>query len=107
MDIEQGNNEKVAFSEKWPGLCQCFSKVKSTIIGFLKKIKKIAIDDPRRIAHAIKVGLTLTLVSTLYYITPLYDGFGESSVWAVLTVVVVMEYTAGKCGSENAFGFIQ
>jgi uncharacterized membrane protein YccC len=98
MDIEQGNNDRIAFSEKWLKLSQCFPKVKSNIIRFTKKIKKIAMDDPRRIAHAIKVGLTLTLVSTLYYITPLYDGFGESSVWAVLTVVVVMEYTAGKCG---------
>jgi uncharacterized membrane protein YccC len=107
MDIEQGNNEKIAFSEKWLRLSNFFANVKSKIVGFLKKIKKIAMDDPRRIAHAIKVGLTLTLVSTLYYITPLFDGFGDSSVWAVLTVVVVMEYTAGKCDYKNAYGLIQ
>lgn len=107
MDIEQGNNEKIGLSEKCSWFSRCFAKIKSTTIGFLEKIKKIAMDDPRRITHAIKVGLALTVVSTLYYVTPLFDGFGESSMWAVLTVVVVMEYTAGKCNYENAFGFIQ
>ncbi|KAF3339168.1 aluminum-activated malate transporter 1-like protein [Carex littledalei] len=101
MDIEQGNDGKIALSEKWPRLSQFFAKVKSTIIGFLEKIKKIAMDDPRRIAHAMKVGLALTIISTLYYVTPLYDGFGESSMWAVLTVVVVMEYTAGGTLSKG------
>jgi hypothetical protein len=27
---------------------------------------------------------------------PLYDGFGTAGIWAVLTVVVVFEFTVGK-----------
>ncbi|KAF5737406.1 aluminum-activated malate transporter 8-like [Tripterygium wilfordii] len=60
-----------------------------------KRIKKLAQDDPRRITHSMKVGLALTLVSLLYYVRPLYDGFGISGMWAVLTVLVVFEFTVG------------
>jgi hypothetical protein len=46
--------------------------------------------------HGLKVGLALTLVSVFYYSRPLYDGVGGAAMWAVLTVVVVFEYTVGK-----------
>ncbi|XP_048435411.1 aluminum-activated malate transporter 12-like [Pyrus x bretschneideri] len=52
-------------------------------------------DDPRRVIHALKVGLSLTLVSLLYLIQPLFVGVGENAIWAVMTVVVVLEFTAG------------
>jgi hypothetical protein len=67
------------------------------IAGFARKVGRIAREDPRRVAHSLKVGLALTLVSVLYYVTPLFKGFGVSTLWAVLTVVVVMEYTVGTC----------
>ncbi|KAK6147300.1 hypothetical protein DH2020_018212 [Rehmannia glutinosa] len=72
----------------------------------MKKIKKIGEDDPRRIVHSIKVGITLTLVSLFYYFRPLYDGFGQAGMWAILTVVVVFEYTVGAtiCKSLNRGG---
>lgn len=60
-------------------------------------MKKLANDDPRRLLHSLKVGIALTLVSTLYYVTPIFKGFGSSTIWAVLTVVLVMEFTVGKC----------
>ncbi|KAH7680723.1 Aluminum-activated malate transporter protein [Dioscorea alata] len=65
------------------------------VIMLFKKVKKIGEDDPRRILHSFKVGLTLTLVCIFYYVTPLFDGFGSSAMWAVLTVAVVMEFTVG------------
>lgn len=59
-------------------------------------IWKVGQDDPRRVIHALKVGLSLTLVSLLYLMEPLFKGIGESAIWAVMTVVVVLEFTAGK-----------
>jgi uncharacterized membrane protein YccC len=57
----------------------------------------MAREDPRRVAHSLKVGLALTLVSVVYYVTPLFDGLGgDSAMWAVLTVVIVMEFTVGN-----------
>ncbi|KAL8483478.1 hypothetical protein ACS0TY_026241 [Phlomoides rotata] len=57
--------------------------------------KKIATDDPRRLIHSLKVGLALTLVSLFYYFQPLYSSFGVSAMWAVMTVVVVFEFSVG------------
>ncbi|KAK3024708.1 hypothetical protein RJ639_042930 [Escallonia herrerae] len=51
-------------------------------------------EDPRRVIHSLKVGLALTLVSLLYLVEPLFEGVGQNAIWAVMTVVVVLEFTA-------------
>ncbi|KAE8037591.1 hypothetical protein FH972_010169 [Carpinus fangiana] len=57
--------------------------------------KKLAQDDPRRVTHSAKVGVALSLVSLVYYYQPLYVNFGVSAMWAVVTVVVVFEFSVG------------
>ncbi|XP_048561023.1 aluminum-activated malate transporter 1-like isoform X1 [Triticum urartu] len=86
----------------------CWLRLRSVLVGlccwvagFARKVGRIAREDPRRVAHSFKVGLALTLVSVLYYVTPLFKGFGVSTLWAVLTVVVVMEYTVGGTLSKG------
>ncbi|CAA7014499.1 unnamed protein product [Microthlaspi erraticum] len=61
----------------------------------LKNIWKVGKEDPRRVKHALKVGVSLTLVSLLYLLEPLFKGIGNSAIWAVMTVVVVLEFSAG------------
>lgn len=73
-------------------------KAKDKAVEFGAKVRKLGQDDPRRVIHSLKVGLALTLVSLVYYIRPFYDGYGISGMWAVLTVVVVFEFTAGELG---------
>ncbi|KAF0915311.1 hypothetical protein E2562_035342 [Oryza meyeriana var. granulata] len=58
---------------------------------------KVGADDPRRVVHGFKVALALTLCSAFYYVRPLYVFTGQTAMWAVLTVVVVFEYTVGGC----------
>ncbi|CAI9271589.1 unnamed protein product [Lactuca saligna] len=70
-------------------------KMNAPIVDLVKKIKKLGKEDPRRIMHSFKVALAITLVSMVYYLRPLYKGMGEAGIWAILTVVVVFEYTAG------------
>jgi hypothetical protein len=53
-------------------------------------------DDPRRAVHALKAGTALTLVSLLYILEPFFNGIGKNAMWAVMTVVVVLEFTAGN-----------
>ncbi|KAG2572058.1 aluminum-activated malate transporter 1-like [Panicum virgatum] len=77
------------------GLVSAAGKVRGAVAAFGAKLGKIARDDPRRVAHSLKVGLALTLVSVLYYVRPIFNNWGVSTMWAVLTVVVVMEYTVG------------
>lgn len=61
-----------------------------------KTSKKVGAEDPRRVIHSLKVGLSLSLVSLLYLIEPLFKGIGSNAMWAVMTVVVVLEFTAGS-----------
>lgn len=60
-----------------------------------QRISKVGRDDPKRVIHSLKVGVSLTLVSLLYLMEPLFKGIGENAIWAVMTVVVVLEFTAG------------
>ncbi|CAF1924255.1 unnamed protein product [Brassica oleracea var. botrytis] len=57
--------------------------------------RRVGKEDPRRVVHAFKVGLALALVSSFYYYQPLYDNFGVNAMWAVMTVVVVFEFSVG------------
>ncbi|KAI3716613.1 hypothetical protein L1987_67607 [Smallanthus sonchifolius] len=93
-----------------PSLPTCFmhlkviaspSKIKQAIVEFAIKIKNIGVDDPRRITHSLKVALAITLVSMVYYLQPFYKGIGDAGMWAVLTVVVVFEYTVGATLSKG------
>ncbi|KAL5214463.1 hypothetical protein ABZP36_003615 [Zizania latifolia] len=85
----------------WARLRGLLEGVGHRVAGLARNLAGIAVDDPRRVAHSLKVGLALTLVSVLYYVTPLFKGFGVSTLWAVLTVVVVMEYTVGGTLSKG------
>ncbi|XP_047336059.1 aluminum-activated malate transporter 10 [Impatiens glandulifera] len=67
----------------------------SKILNFLDKAWKLAVSEPKMVFHCLKVGLALSFVSFFYYMRPLYDGVGGNAMWAVMTVVVVFEYTAG------------
>lgn len=71
-------------------------KIKAKILEVANSTKKLGKDDPRRVIHSLKVGLALTLVSLLYYWRPLYDGIGIAGIWAVITVVVVFEFSVGR-----------
>ncbi|KAL3499173.1 hypothetical protein ACH5RR_038266 [Cinchona calisaya] len=67
---------------------------------FLEKVWHLGNDDPRKVIHCLKVGIALSLVSLFYYMRPLYDGVGGTAMWAVMTVVVVFEYTVGATISK-------
>lgn len=56
---------------------------------------KVGKEDPKRVIYALKVGVSLTLASLLYLMEPLFEGIGENTIWAVMTVVLVLEFTAG------------
>ncbi|CAN6695301.1 unnamed protein product [Malus baccata var. baccata] len=74
------------------GLC---GKVMNKVVEFPIKLKKLGQDDPRRVVHSLKVGLAVLLVSLLYYVQPFYNGLGDTTMWAVITVVVVFEFSVG------------
>ncbi|XP_023006118.1 aluminum-activated malate transporter 2-like isoform X1 [Cucurbita maxima] len=94
--MEMGSDEKVGLMRKG------FEWVKKWVKGLVGKLVEVRSkatalgkDDPRRVIHSLKLGLALTIVSILYYYNPLYANFGVSAMWAVMTVVVVFEFSVG------------
>ncbi|GAB2274551.1 hypothetical protein Dimus_009318 [Dionaea muscipula] len=79
----------------WPRLKAVPGKLVDEVFEVAISMRNLARDDPRRVTHSLKVGLALTLVSLFYYFQPLYDNFGVSAMWAVITVVVVFEFSVG------------
>ncbi|XP_075652158.1 aluminum-activated malate transporter 10-like [Castanea sativa] len=68
---------------------------------FLQKAWDLGVDDPRKVIHCLKVGTALAVVSIFYYMRPLYKGFGENAIWAIMTVVVVFENCVGATLSKS------
>ncbi|TKY61921.1 Aluminum-activated malate transporter 8 [Spatholobus suberectus] len=103
MDIESITQvNKGGFFSHWGNCLRALPRSsKSKVINFTRSIKKIGKDDPRRVIHSLKVAIALTLVSLFYYSRPLYDGFGVAGMWAVLTVVVVFEFSVGATLSKG------
>lgn len=65
-------------------------------MSFFRKAGKMGKDDPRKFIHALKVGFALCVVSPFYLADPLFNEVaGESAIWAVITVVVVFEFSVG------------
>ncbi|XP_027345940.1 aluminum-activated malate transporter 10-like [Abrus precatorius] len=81
----------------------CMSGLGFKVGKFVKKAWELGVNDPRKFIHCLKVGIALTTVSLVYYMKPLYDELGGNAMWAVMTVIVVFENTAGAtlCKSIN------
>lgn len=56
--------------------------------------------NTRWLAHSAKVGLALVLVSLLFMLEAVHDRLGDNAMWAVMTVVVIFEFTSGKLEEE-------
>ncbi|RWR93736.1 Aluminum-activated malate transporter [Cinnamomum micranthum f. kanehirae] len=85
---------------------ECGSSIKtreqfSVLSHVICLVKEIGIEDHRKVVHSIKVGIALVLASLLYLLQPLYDRVGENAMWAIMTVVVVFEFTAGATLSKG------
>lgn len=74
----------------------CVKKIVNVVDLRAKEGKKLAEEDPRRIVHSFKVGLAIISVSIFYYFDFFVDGFGVNAMWAVMTVVLVFEFSVGN-----------
>ncbi|KAK8945705.1 Aluminum-activated malate transporter 12 [Platanthera guangdongensis] len=92
MAVKEDLNKDTSISTQQDIIMKKLRKLPNSICI---NIWKVGRDDPRRVIHAVKVGLALTLVSFLYLLEPLFEGVGQNATWAMITVVVVLEFTAG------------
>ncbi|XP_073300557.1 aluminum-activated malate transporter 2-like [Primulina huaijiensis] len=98
MEMEPGNKKNPSFFQIGLLWIKGFSGKPSVQIEiFLAKAKEMANEDPRKVIHSMKVGLTITLVSLFCYFQPFYSKDFEvlSSMWTLMTVVAVFEFSVG------------
>ncbi|PNX69337.1 aluminum-activated malate transporter 9-like protein, partial [Trifolium pratense] len=88
------------FPGNWKRKCCTFSGFSNWIVDFCKKVKRVALrawemghSDPRKIIFSIKMGLALIIMSLLIFLKQPFPDVGRYSVWAILTVVVVFEFS--------------
>jgi len=83
-----------------PG-CTCtwrtmYEKPRTMLVNFTNMVVKLGKDDPRRIIHSFKFGFALVLISILQYFRPSFYVLGDNIMWAVITVVLVLEFSVGE-----------
>lgn len=56
----------------------------------------VVVVEWRRLAYSAKVALALALVSLSVLLQEVFEEIGNNALWAILTVIVVFEFTIGK-----------
>lgn len=62
---------------------------------FSVKAWEMGRSDPRKVIFAIKMGLALAIVSLLIFWKGIYENVAQYSIWAILTVIVMFEFSVG------------
>lgn len=71
------------------------------IKDFTKKAVEMGKSDRRKPVFAIKMGLALSLISLLLFWEEKYNNVGQYAIWAILTVIVMFEFSIGTLLSFN------
>lgn len=88
--------------------CCSYRFLSDKIVGLCKQVQDVAYrgyqmgkSDPRKIVFSAKMGLALILISLLIFLREPIKELSQHFVWAILTVVVVFEFSIGATLSKG------
>lgn len=88
--------------------CCSYRFLSDKIVGLCKQVQDVAYrgyqmgkSDPRKIVFSAKMGLALMLISLLIFLKEPIKELSQHFVWAILTVVVVFEFSIGATLSKG------
>ncbi|KAF7827838.1 aluminum-activated malate transporter 4 [Senna tora] len=103
-ELDNGNGVRCtgfrAISDRIVNFCYAFREISW-------KLYKMGVSDPRKVLFAMKSGLSLALVSLALYLEGPLDYLSRYTIWAIITVVVVFEFSVGATlakGFNRALG---
>ncbi|TXG51479.1 hypothetical protein EZV62_024003 [Acer yangbiense] len=90
------------------GSCCSYRSISDKVTSFVRNLQVVVADaiqmgksDPRKIVFSAKMGLALMLISLLIFLKEPIKELSRYSVWAILTVVVVFEFSIGATLSKG------
>lgn len=93
-DHNNGDKDDASFLDR-------ITKSWEDLQAFLVKIYEMGRSDPRQIVFAAKSGLALAFVSVLIFFKEPIAYIRQYSIWAILTVIVVFEFSIGATLSKG------
>lgn len=74
---------------------EALNKCLDDLKDFTRKAWEMGRSDPRKVIFAAKMGLALSAISLLIFWKGLNQDVAQYSIWAILTVIVMFEFTIG------------
>ncbi|CAK9147737.1 unnamed protein product [Ilex paraguariensis] len=102
-----GFTHTIDIEDETSGYCS-FRSIREKFADSWKNFRSVAFkawelgrSDPRKIVFSAKMGLALMLISLLIFFKKPVEELSKYSVWAILTVVVVFEFSIGATLSKG------
>lgn len=95
------NDEDTSRCCSWQSLRDRIANAWPSLSGVAIKAWQMGHSDPRKIVFSAKLGLALMLITLLIFLKQPFRDLGRYSVWAILTVVVVFEFSIGATLSKG------